>query len=93
MVRIREITYTPARGVRFGALPWIVVFAGLIFHLGLVSVDLTSNVIGPFAVIILQENTFMPHCIFPCMVLVACLQRFADDEGGCRDEEEMACAV
>lgn len=34
-----------------------------------------------FAVSVLQENTFSPQCIFPTMVLVACLQRFAQKKG------------
>lgn len=33
-----------------------------------------------FAVSVLQENTFSPQCIFPMMVLVAALQRFAMGE-------------
>lgn len=34
-----------------------------------------------FAVSVLQENTFSPQCIFPTMVLVASLQRFAQGKG------------
>ena len=34
-----------------------------------------------FAVSVLQENTFSPQCIFPTMVLVASLQRFAKEDG------------
>lgn len=34
-----------------------------------------------FAVSVLQENTFSPQCIFPTMVLIASLQRFAREDG------------